>query len=84
MARPKAQPPTQVSWPDLGAGQAERLRLTRADKGWSLRYLAAASGVSVRTIRAIEAGGKGASRSDVLAAFADALRVSRGWLSYGG
>ena len=84
MSRPKAKPPTKVSWPDLRAGQAECLRLSREDKGWSLRYLAAASGVSVRTIRAIEAGGTGASRSDVMAALADALRVSRGWMTFGG
>jgi len=56
----------------------------REDKGWSLRQLAAASGVSVRTIREIEAGRKGATGSDVMAALADALHVSRGWLTFGG
>ena len=57
--------------------------MLRERRGWSLRDLAAASGVSVRSIRTIEAGGKGAVRSDVLAALADALEVPRGWLAYG-
>ncbi len=61
------------AWPELGASQAERLRRTRETRGFSLRHLAALYGVSPQTIRAIEAGGKGASRSDVLAAIADAL-----------
>lgn len=84
VSRPKTQRPEPLPWPDLGAGQADRLRRTRAQRGYSLRHLAAMSGVSPQTIRAIEAGGKGASRSDVLAALADALGVSRGWLAYGG
>lgn len=82
--RPKAERPPTVPWPDLGQGQADRLRHVREDKGWSLRQLAAASGVSVRTIREIEAGRKGATGSDVMAALADALHVSRGWLTFGG
>lgn len=68
--------------PKLGPGQAERLRTLRVRKGWSLRDLAAASGVSVRSIRTIEAG-SGAVRSDILASLADALDVPRGWLAYG-
>lgn len=82
--RPKLERPEALPWPDLGANQADRLRRTRAQRGFSLRHLSALSGVSPQTIRAIEAGGKGASRSDVLAALADALGVSRGWLAYGG
>lgn len=82
--RPKLERPDPIPWPDLNAGQAERLRRTRAQRGYSLRHLAALSGVSPPTIRSIEAGGKGAPRSDVLAALADALGVSRGWLAYGG
>ena len=84
VARPKAERPPTVPWPELGAGQGDRLRPARDDKGWSLRQLAAASGVSVRTIREIESGNKGATRSDVMAALADALRVPRGWLTFGG
>jgi len=82
--RPKVQRPDALPWPDLGASQADRLKRTRAQRAYSLRHLAAMSGVSPQTIRAIETGGKGASRSDVLAALADALGVSRGWLAYGG
>ena len=84
VARPKAERPPAVPWPDLGSGQGDRLRHSRDAKGWSLRQLAAASGVSVRTIREIESGTKGATRSDVMAALADALRVPRGWLTFGG
>lgn len=84
MARPKAERPSKVTGTlELGPGQAERLSILRARKGWSLRDLAAASGISVRSIRTIEGGGKGAVRSDVLAALADALDVPRGWLAYG-
>lgn len=84
MARAKAERPSKMTGPpEVGPGQAERLRTLRARKGWSLRDLAAASGVSVRSIRTIEAGGKGAVRSDILAALADALEVPRGWLAYG-
>jgi len=84
MARPPAERPSKVTGPpDIGPGQSERLREMRRRKGWSLRDLAAASGVSVRSIRTIEAGGKGAVRSDILAALADAFDVPRGWLAYG-
>lgn len=84
MARAKAERPSKVTGPpEVGPGQAERLRVMRARKGWSLRDLSAASGVSVRSIRTIETGGKGAVRSDILAALADALNVPRGWLAYG-
>jgi len=84
VARPTAERPPTVPWPELGAGQGDRLSHARKDKRWSLRQLAAASGVSVRTIREIESGNKGATRSDVMAALADALRVPRGWLTFGG
>ncbi len=83
MARPKTERPSKVDWPEIGEGQSERLRVLRERRGWSLRDLSAASGVSVRSIRTIEAGGKGAVRSDILAALADALDVPRGWLAYG-
>ena len=73
-----------MPWPELGSGQGDRLLNARKDKGWSLRQLSAASGVSVRTIREIESRIKGATRSDVMAALADALRVPRGWLTFGG
>lgn len=51
--------------------------------GWSLRDLAVASGVSIRTIRDIETGKKEETSANILAALADALRVSRGWLAFG-
>lgn len=83
--RPKAERPQAVAAPDLASGQAERLRRSREAKSWSLRDLAAASGVSMRTIHAIEAGtGKGAASCVTMARLADALHVPRGWLAFGG
>jgi ribosome-binding protein aMBF1 (putative translation factor) len=84
--RPKAERPKRtLIKPDLAAGQAARLRQAREAKGWSLRDLVAASGVSVRTIHAIEDGkGSGASTCVTMASLADALGVSRGWLAFGG
>jgi len=84
VSRPKAERPSPVPWPELGQGQADRLRFTREKMGWSLRDLAAASGVSTRTIREIESGTKKGTSADLLAALADALHVSRGWLAFGG
>lgn len=84
MPRPKAQRPPTVPWPDLTAGRAERLRWSRTERGYSLRDLAIASGVSERTIREIESGKAGGTSVDAVAAIADALHVSRGWLAYGG
>lgn len=84
MPRPRVERPQQVPWPDLAAGQAERLRRTREAKGWSLRDLAAAAGVTTRTISAIEMGGKGETSCAVMGALADALGVPRGWLAFGG
>lgn len=82
--RPKAERPPTVPTPVLGPGQADRLRRSREDKGWSLRQLSAAAGVSVRTIREIESGDKEGTSSNIMAALADALRVPRGWLTFGG
>lgn len=84
VARPKTERPSPVPWPELGLGQADRLRFTREKLGWSLRDLAAASGVSTRTIRDIESGTKKGTSADLLAALADALHVPRGWLAFGG
>lgn len=83
--RSKVERPKPVLAPDLATGQAERLRRSREAKAWSLRDLAAASGVSMRTIHSIEAGtGKGAASCVTMARLADALHVPRGWLSFGG
>lgn len=83
--RPKIERPKPVSEPKLAEGQAERLLRSREAKGWSLRDLAAASGVSVRTILAIESGNaKGATGCNTMARLADALHVPRGWLAFGG
>lgn len=83
--RPKAERPQAVAAPDLASGQAERLKRSREAKSWSLRDLAAASGVSMRTIHAIESGtGKGAASCVTMARLADALHVPRGWLAFGG
>lgn len=83
--RPKSERPKEVPAPDLASGQAERLLRSREAKQWSLRDLAAASGVSMRTIHAIEAGtGKGAASCVTMARLADALHVPRGWLAFGG
>lgn len=84
--RPKAERPKRLQpKPDLAAGQATRLRQAREAKGWSLRDLVAASGVSVRTVHAIEAGtGTGAASCVTMASLADALGVPRGWLAFGG
>lgn len=84
MPRPRVERPQQVPWPDLAKGQSDRLRRTREAKGYSLRDLAAASGVTTRTISAIEMGGKGETSCAVVAALADALGVPRGWLAFGG
>jgi DNA-binding XRE family transcriptional regulator len=85
VARPKSDRPKQVPKPDLASGQAERLRRSREEKSYSLRDLAAASGVSMRTIHAIESGsGRGAASCMTMAALADALHVPRGWLAFGG
>ena len=84
MPHPRANRPQQVVWPELGPGQADRLRRTRDAKGYSLRDLAAAAGVTTRTIQAIETGGKGETSCAVMAALADALGVPRGWLAFGG
>ena len=83
MPRSKKQRPPSVPWPELGKGQAYRLKTTRYERLWSLRDLSAASGVSMRTIQAIEAG-RGNASGEIMAALADALRVGRGWLMYGG
>jgi ribosome-binding protein aMBF1 (putative translation factor) len=83
--RQKAERPKPVSEPKLAEGQAERLLRSRETKAWSLRDLAAASGVSVRTILAIESGkAKGATGCNTMARLADALGVPRGWLAFGG
>jgi len=83
--RPKTERPKPVAAPDLASGQADRLLRSREAKGWSLRDLQAASGVSMRTIHAIEAGtGKGAASCVTMARLADALHVPRGWLAFGG
>lgn len=86
--RPKAKRPTAVARPDLGAGQADRLRRAREAKGYSLRDLAAAAGVSAKTVISIEEGkegaGSGAASCVTMASLADALGVPRGWLAFGG
>jgi ribosome-binding protein aMBF1 (putative translation factor) len=83
--RPKVERPEPVAAPKLAEGQSERLLRSRQAKGWSLRDLAAASGVSVRTILAIESGtAKGATGCNTMARLADALHVPRGWLAFGG
>lgn len=82
--RPKSDRPEQVPVPDLGSGQAERLRRSRVAKGYSLHDLAAASGVAAKTIMLIEQGGKGTASCLTMAKLADALGVPRGWLAFGG
>ena len=82
--RQKSERPERVKAPDLGAGQAERLRRSRTAKGYSLHDLAAASGVAAKTILALEKGGKGTASCKTMAALADALGVPRGWLAFGG
>lgn len=82
--RQKSERPERVPSPDLGAGQAERLKRARKTKGYSLRDLAAASGVSSRTIMSIEEGSPGKASCWTMAALADALGVPRGWLAFGG
>ena len=70
----------------LGGNFLSRINMDlREAKGWSLRDLAAASGVSMRTVHSIEAGtGKGAASCVTMARLADALHVPRGWLAFGG
>jgi transcriptional regulator with XRE-family HTH domain len=61
-----------------------RLRQAREAKGYSLRDLAAAAGVSTRTVLNIEEGKGNTASCVVLASLADALGVPRGWLAFGG
>lgn len=82
--RPKSERPKTVPRPELGQGQAQRLRQAREAKGYSLRDLAAAAGVSSRTISTIEEGKGGAASCITMASIADALGVPRGWLAFGG
>lgn len=83
--RPRSQRPEQVPAPELGTGQAERLRRARKAKDYSLHDLAAASGVAAKTILALEKGdGKGTASCLTMAKLADALGVPRGWLAFGG
>lgn len=83
--RAKSERPKEVPEPKLAEGQAERLLRSRAAKNWSLRDLAAASGVSAKTILAIESGAsKGGASCTTMARLADALHVPRGWLAFGG
>lgn len=85
VARAKAERPKAVPAPELGDGQSKRLSRSREERGWSLRDLAAASGVSARTIHAIENGtSRGAASCMTMARLADALHVPRGWLAFGG
>ena len=64
--------------------RAQRLRQAREAKGYSLRDLAAAAGVSARTISKIEEGDGEAASCITMASIADALGVPRGWLAFGG
>lgn len=82
--RPRSQRPELVPVPDIGTGQAERLRRSRITKGYSLHDLAAASGVAAKTILVIEQGAKGTASCLTMAKLADALGVPRGWLAFGG
>lgn len=82
--RPRSQRPDRVAVPDIGSGQAERLRRSRKAKSYSLHDLAAASGVAAKTILAIEQGSKGTASCLTMAKLADALGVPRGWLAFGG
>ncbi len=82
--RQKSERPEQVPVPEIGSGQAERLRRSRVAKKYSLHDLAAASGVAAKTIHAIEQGSKGTASCLTMAKLADALGVPRGWLAFGG
>ncbi len=81
--RPKTQRPEPVADPDLGAGQADRLRRARIAKGYSLHDLAAGSRVAAKTILGIEKG-TATPTCVTMARLADALGVPRGWLAFGG
>ena len=83
MPRKPAKRPETVSEPELGPGQAERLQKARKARGYSLRDLAVAAGVSTVTVQKIENGSKGAVGCSVMAKLADALGVKRGWLAFG-
>lgn len=81
--RPKSQRPEQIAVPELGTGQADRLRRSRVAKGYSLHDLAAASGVAAKTIMGIEKG-TATPTCLTMAKLADALGIPRGWLAFGG
>lgn len=83
MPRTPKSRPEPVAKPTLGDGQATRLKQARTTKGYSLRDLSIASGVSTSAISAIESGAKGEATCQTIAALADALGVKRGWLAFG-
>ncbi len=60
---------------------AERLRVARTERGWSLRELDRQAGVAVGASRSIEAGGM--PTLDTVELVAKALQVSPAWLAFG-
>ena len=60
---------------------AERLRVARNERGWSLRELDRQAGVAVGASRSIEAGGM--PTLDTIELVAKALQVSPAWLAFG-
>jgi transcriptional regulator with XRE-family HTH domain len=67
---------------DRPRGIPDRLRETIGDKGWSVRYVADAAGLSEQAIRGVLAGAD--PRCSTIDRLARALGVPAGWLAFGG
>lgn len=68
---------------EIGGSFGRRLRETRLERGLSVVALARAAGVGRTLILLAEAGSGGGAAIAAVAALADVLKVSRGWLAYG-
>jgi transcriptional regulator with XRE-family HTH domain len=68
----------------MGAQLAERLRKSRAARGWTAQELADQSAVSRQQIYNIEGGRGGNTGITTIKRLADALGVAAGYLAFGG
>jgi transcriptional regulator with XRE-family HTH domain len=69
----------EFSWPEIG----RRYRIARLTLGLTEKEAADAYGVTLRTYRKWEAGGRQTNRSDYVVRFAEKYDVSLDWLMVG-
>jgi len=86
--RPPTERPRSIADPKaIGAqllpGIAARIEQELAARGWSVPHLARLAGVTPQAITKVLRQ-EGLPSLPVLAAIADALRLPRGWLAFGG